>query len=177
MRLRRIWTDGRAVIFARLLQRRATVGRRVRIYGRPHVINGGRIIIGQRVQLVSKPVRTELVALQGGTLEIGEQTFVNYGGSICATQSVRIGARCLIGTYAIIIDNDFHHIEPERRYEQPESRPIVIGDNVWIGARVIVLPGVTIGDDSCIAAGSVVIGDVPPRSLAAGAPARVIRTI
>ena len=54
------------------------------------------------------------------------------------------------------MDNDFHRIEPERRLEWPESKPIIIEDNVWLGARVIVLAGVTIGDDSCIGAGSVV---------------------
>jgi maltose O-acetyltransferase len=75
------------------------------------------------------------------------------------------------------MDNDFHCLEPERRLERPKSRPIVIGDNVWIGARVIVLGGVTIGDDSCIGAGSLVIDDVPPRTLAAGVPARVIRDL
>ena len=75
------------------------------------------------------------------------------------------------------MDNDFHRIEPERRLERPESRPITIDDNVWIGARVIVLAGVTIGADSCIGAGSVVIDDIPPRSLAVGVPARVIREL
>jgi acetyltransferase-like isoleucine patch superfamily enzyme len=178
MRLRQAYDDGRAVIAARWFLRRATaVGARVRLRGWPRIANDGRMIIGQRVQLVSRPVRLELVAMKGGTLEIGERTLVNYGGSICAAASVRIGARCLIGTHAIIMDNDFHRIEPERRYEWPESRPIVIGDNVWIGARVIVLPGVTIGEGSCIAAGSVVVDDIPPRSLAVGVPARVIRTL
>lgn len=178
MKLRRVFDDGKAVLAARWFLRRATtVGGRVRLRGWPRVANEGRMIIGQRVQLVSRPVRLELVAMKGGTLDIGERTLVNYGGSICATESVRIGARCLIGTHAIIMDNDFHRIEPERRYEWPESKPIVIGDDVWIGARVIVLPGTTIGEGSCIAAGSVVVGDIPPRSVAAGVPAKVIRTL
>jgi acetyltransferase-like isoleucine patch superfamily enzyme len=178
MKFAQILDNGRAVITARWFLRRADhVGGRVRLRGWPRILNDGRMIIGQRVQLVSRPVRLELAAMEGGTLEIGERTLVNYGGSICAALSVRIGARCLIGTHAIIIDNDFHRIEPERRLEWPESRPIVICDNVWIGARVIVLPGVTIGEGSCIAAGSVVIDDIPARSLAAGVPARVIRAL
>jgi maltose O-acetyltransferase len=135
------------------------------------------MVIGSRVQLVSTTATLELVTLAGGTLEIGDRTLVNYGGSIAAAKLVRIGARCLIGTHAIIMDNDFHRIEPERRLELPESRPIVIGDNVWIGARVIVLGGVTIGDDSCIGAASLVTEDIPPHSLAAGVPARVIRSL
>jgi maltose O-acetyltransferase len=163
---------------ARWYLRRATsVGTRVRLRGRPLISNEGRMVIGSRVQLVSTAAKLELVSMNGGSLEIGERTLVNYGGSIAAAQLVRIGSRCLIGTHAIIMDNDFHCIEPERRLEWPESRPIVIEDNVWLGARVTVLGGVTIGEGSCIAAGSVVIDDVPPRSLAAGVPARVIRKL
>jgi maltose O-acetyltransferase len=176
--IRQMWNDGWSVLAARWHLRRATsVGTRVRLRGRPLVSNHGRMVIGSRVQLVSTAATLELVSLPGGTLEIGERTLVNYGGSIAAAESVRIGARCLIGTHAIIMDNDFHRIEPERRLERPESRPIVIEDNVWLGARVIVLGGVTIGEGSCIGAGSVVNGDIPPRSLAVGVPARVIRTL
>jgi maltose O-acetyltransferase len=68
-------------------------------------------------------------------------------------------------------------MEPERRNEMPASAPIVLEENVWIGIRAIVLRGVTIGQGSVIGAGSVVVNDVPPRSLAAGVPARVIRTL
>ncbi len=178
MNSRQVWDDGTAVLRAQWYLRHATsVGSRVRLRGRPIILNQGRMLIGSRVQLVSTAATLELVAMKGGTLEIGERTLVNYGGSIAAAESVRIGARCLIGTHAIIMDNDFHRIEPERRLEWPESKPINIEDNVWLGARVIVLGGVTIGEDSCIAAGSVVNQDIPPRSLAAGVPARVIRKL
>jgi acetyltransferase-like isoleucine patch superfamily enzyme len=175
--LKRVWDDGRAVLAAHWYLRKAEVGTKVRVRGRPAINNGGRMVIGSRVQLVSTPARLELVAMEGGSLEIGERSLVNYGGSIAAARLVRIGARCLIGTHTIIMDNDFHRLEPERRLESPEPKPIVIGDNVWIGARVIVLGGVSIGSDSCIAAGSVVTDDVPPRSLAAGVPARVVRSL
>jgi maltose O-acetyltransferase len=77
----------------------------------------------------------------------------------------------------MMLDNDFHRVEPERRLERPPSAPIVIGENVWVGAHVIVMSGVTVGDDSCIGAGSVVTADVPPRTLVAGVPARVIREL
>jgi maltose O-acetyltransferase len=77
----------------------------------------------------------------------------------------------------MMLDNGYHRVEPERRLERPPSQPIAIGENVWIGARVIVLPGVTIGADSCIGAGSVVTTDVPPRTLAAGVPARILRRL
>jgi acetyltransferase-like isoleucine patch superfamily enzyme len=166
-----------AVLSARWAFRHAELGAKVRLRGRPRVHNTGRLIIGDRARIVSTPHTLELAAIDGGVLAIGPQTFVNYGGSIAASRSVLIGARCLIGTHAIIMDNDFHRLEPERRYELPESRPIVIEDNVWIGARVIVLGGVTIGEGSCIGAGSVVAHDIPPRSLAVGVPARVIRAL
>jgi acetyltransferase-like isoleucine patch superfamily enzyme len=177
-RVRYVWHNGRAVLAARWYLRHADiVGARVRLRGRPSIQNHGRMIIGARVQLVSTVATLELVTMEGGTLEVGERTLLNYGSSIAAAEHIRIGARCLIGTHAIIMDNDFHRIEPERRLEWPKSRPIIIGDNVWVGARVIVLGGVTIGDDSCIGAGSVVVDDVPPRTLAAGVPARVIRSL
>jgi maltose O-acetyltransferase len=75
------------------------------------------------------------------------------------------------------MDNDFHRVEPERRHEVPESLPIILGENVWLGARVVVLRGVTIGAHSVVAAGSVVTRDIPPRTLAAGVPARVVREL
>jgi maltose O-acetyltransferase len=177
-RLNYVWGNGVEVLAARWYLRHVdVVGERVRIDGRPSVSNGGRMVIGPRVRVVSRIAKTQLISLPGATLEVGERTLLNYGGSICAAEHIRIGARCLIGTHAIIMDNDFHRIEPERRLERPESRPIAIGDNVWIGARVIVLGGVTIGADSCIAAGSVVIDDIPPRCLAGGVPARVLRKL
>lgn len=178
MKLAQVWSDGRAALAARwYLRHAAAVGARVRVRGRPVIRTWGRLTIGERTQLVSTPATLELVAMEGATLHIGARCLVNYGGSIAAAERVSIGDRCLIGTHAIIMDNDFHRLEPERRLEVPPSRPITIEDNVWIGARVIVLGGVTIGAGSCVAAGSVVNTDIPPRSLAAGVPARVIRQL
>jgi maltose O-acetyltransferase len=173
-----VWRNGKAVVNARWSLRHADhVGTRVRVRGRPAVSNEGRIEIHDRVQLVSTMATLELVATDGGLLEIGERSLVNFGGSIVASELVRIGPRCLIGPYVMMLDNDFHRIEPERRLERPPSKPIVVEENVWIGARVIVMAGVTVGRDSCIGAGSVVTSDVPPRTFVAGVPARVIREL
>jgi maltose O-acetyltransferase len=175
---RDVWDNGRAVLSARWYLRHADhVGTRVRLRGRPVVRNRGRMIIGERVQLVSTIATLELVADDGGLLEIGERSLVNFGCSLVATELVRIGARCHIGPYTLIQDNDFHRVEPERRLEIPPSEPIVVEDNVWIGTRVILMGGVTIGQDSCVGAGSVVTKDVPRRTLVAGVPARVIREL
>jgi maltose O-acetyltransferase len=151
------------------------LGRRVRVWGRPVVKPHGRLIVRERARIDSRITRTELVVDKGATLEIGESAFVNYGCSIAASKLVRIGARCNIGTFCILIDNAFHEIEPDRRHLRPESKPIVLAENVWLGARTIVLPGVTIGRDSVIGAGSVVTGDVPAGVVAAGVPAKVLR--
>ncbi|MCA9936604.1 MAG: acyltransferase, partial [Anaerolineales bacterium] len=162
MKLRQLWQDGWAVLRARWYFRRATLGgKRVRVWGRPSVRNDGRMRIADRVRVVSTIATTELVAGENGTLEIGESAFINYGCSIAAAELIRIGPRCNIGTHVIMMDNDFHRLEPHRRHEKPESRPIILEENVWLGGRVIVLNGVTIGKDSVIGAGSVVTKDIP----------------
>jgi maltose O-acetyltransferase len=154
-----------------------SLGKKVRVWGRPIVKTNGRLLVRDRVRISSRVARTELVAEQGGTLEIGESAYINYGCSISASKLVRIGPRCNIGTYCMIIDNAFHELAPERRHLRPESRAIVLEENVWLGGRVIVLPGVTIGRDSVIGAGSVVTSDIPAGVVAAGVPARVIRSL
>lgn len=172
-------TDVLAVVRARYHLRRAeSVGARVRVWGRP-VVNvwGGRLLVGDRVMIVSTIATSEIAVGPQATLEIGERVYINYGCSIISSQSIRIGPRCSIGTHAIMMDNDFHRLEPERRNERPESRPIVLEENVWLGARVTVLRGVRIGAGSAIGAGSVVTRDIPPRSVAVGLPARVVRSL
>ncbi|MFT7587658.1 MAG: serine acetyltransferase [Cellvibrionaceae bacterium] len=172
-----IFADIIAVLRARFYLRKTKLGRKVRVNGKPIINSHGQIIIADRCRLVATMGGLELGAGTDGTLEIGESTFINYGTSIVAMQHVRIGKDCNIGTYCMIMDNDFHRLEPERRNERPKSEPIIIGDNVWLGGKVIVLKGVTIGDGSVIAAGSIVTKDIPARSLAAGSPARVIRQL
>lgn len=167
-----------ASITARIFLRKAELrGERIRLWGKPSVNVQGRLIIENRVRLVSTITPIELDASGDGTIEIGEFTFINYGTSIAAKRLVKIGKKCLIGTYVNITDNNFHCVEPERRYETPPSDPVIIEDNVWLGTRVIVLPGVTIGEGSVIGAGSVVTRNIPARVLAAGVPARVIREL
>jgi maltose O-acetyltransferase len=165
-----------AAMWAQWSLRSATqVALTTRLRGRAIVSNHGTMRIGDRVQLVGTVASLELGCDEGATLEIGSRTFINYGTSISAYESVRIGQGCLIGTHCLIIDNEFHRLEPHRRLERPASRPVVIEANVWLGARVIVLPGVTIGAGSAVGAGSVVTKDIPGNCVAAGVPARVIR--
>jgi len=173
----RMARDSLAVLRARWYLRKAQLGTRVRVWGKLVVKADGTMIIGDRVRIASDIATTELAAVHGATLEIGEGTFINHGCSIAALESIRIGPGCSIGSHVVMMDNDFHSIDPALRDVLPPSRPIVLEANVWLGVRVIVLRGVRIGEGSVIGAGSVVTRDIPPRTLAGGNPARPIRSI
>jgi acetyltransferase-like isoleucine patch superfamily enzyme len=157
------------------LRKCTSVGAWTRVTGRLHVRNEGELVIGTRVQILTHFAPSVLVVFRGGRLEIGDGTMLNFGADISATKSVTIGRNCLIGTHVIILDNDFH--DPVMKLERPDARPVSVGDRVWIGNRVIILPGVTIGDDAVVGAGAVVTSNVPSRSVVVGNPARVIRQL
>lgn len=145
----------------------------VALIGRAWAGGGGAIVLGERVLIRGSMTPVELLARPGGRIEIGEGTFINYGTSITAYDSVRVGRDCHIGHYVFINDNDEHDIED--KVKRPPSYPVVLEDRVWLGTRVTVLKGVRIGHDAVVGAGSVVTRDLPPRSIAAGVPARVLR--
>jgi acetyltransferase-like isoleucine patch superfamily enzyme len=155
------------------LRSAARLGRRVTLRGRPSVVNEGTLTVGERVRLVSTVATLELVTLPGGHLEIGDNVFINFGSSLVASAHVKIGQDCLIGTHVSIMDCDFHRVE-DKAWDTT-GRPVVIEDRAWLGNRSMVLRGVTVGHDAVVAAGSVVTRDVPPRTVVAGVPARVIR--
>jgi len=159
---------------ARIALRKADrLGARVTLRGQPKVVNQGRMTLGDRVRLVSDIARLELVSVESGHLDIGDNVFINYGSSLVAAEHVRIGNDCLIGTHVMVMDCDFHRVE-DKAWDTT-GRPIILEDRVWLGNRSIVLKGVTIGHDAVVAAGSVVTKDVPPRTVVAGNPARVVR--
>jgi len=166
----------RDTLAARFYLRHCTrVGAFTRLSGHPPLIhNQGTLIIGERVLLFSSLLPIELATLPGGTLTIGDRTSLNYGVSIAAHQSISIGRQCRLGPYVSIQDNDWHDVVD--RSLRPPSRPVIIEDNVWLAARAMVMPGVTVGHDSVVSAGAIVMSDIPPRSVAMGIPARVIRT-
>lgn len=161
--------------YAYLYLRRCTrVGPFARVYGRPRIWNKGTLTIGERARIWSTTATTEFAVFEGGVLDIGDNVSINYGTSIAATGLVRIGRDCMLGTHTMIIDNDFHEVE--NRHAVPQPRPVILEDNVWLANRTMILPGVTIGHDSVIGAGSVVMTSIPPRSIALGNPARVVKT-
>ncbi|TFH69856.1 sugar O-acetyltransferase [Cellulomonas sp. HD19AZ1] len=113
----------------------------------------------------------------GVGLSIGDRTFINKDFLVTGGGRITIGADCLIGPRCSIYTPN--HAEGRvRRLEGWERvSPVTIGDNVWIGGSVTILPGVTIGSDAIIGAGSVVMRDVPPGVVAVGNPCRVLRPI
>lgn len=122
-------------------------------------------------------VRAPLRVDYGTRLHIGAGTFVNYGLVALDVVDIRIGRNCQLATNIQLL-TPIHPLEAQPRRDGWEAaQPITIEDNVWIGGGAIVCPGVTIGADSVIGAGSVVTRDVPPRSLAVGSPAKVIRQL
>ena len=145
----------------------------VRLQGRVQFSGCGEVVLGEGVSLNGTVVPIELVTYASGRVEIGNHTFVNYGSSIAARASVTIGSHCLLGHYTFVMDNDQHDVV--KHSVLPQSEPVIIEDHVWIGSKVVVLPGVRIGSRAVIGAGSIVTKDIPPRCVAAGNPARVLR--
>lgn len=157
------------------IRRKARLPLSVRLFGRIFFTAGGDVEFGNGVCLVGQIVPIEIVSHKGSFISIGDHTFINYGTSITAYQKVKIGRHCLLGHHLRIIDRNEHGLK--HRDVAPPAAPVVIEDHVWIGAHTIILPGVRIGRNSAIGAGSVVTKDIPPNCLAVGNPARVVRQI
>ena len=111
---------------------------------------------------------------EGAKLSIGDHTYINRSASIDCTQEITIGDYCAISDNVQILDSDFHTITYDDKISE-KSKPIHIGNHVWIGRSTIILKGVAIGDGAIIGAGSIVTKAIPPRCLAVGNPARVIK--
>jgi acetyltransferase-like isoleucine patch superfamily enzyme len=131
-------------------------------------------VFGHRFTATGEAAAVRIAVSEGGRLTVGDDTAVNGGVSIEVWHDVRIGNKVTMAPYVSIIDDDRHEVEPGTPLYKG---PTVIGDNVWLAAHVIVLPGVTIGSGSVIGGHSVVSRDIPPNCFAAGAPARVIRSL
>ena len=122
-------------------------------------------------------VRPPLFVDYGKHLRIGARTFVNYNLTALDCARITIGDDCQIGPNVQLLTAT-HPLPPGPRRDKLEAaHPITLGDNVWLGGGVIVCPGVTIGEDSVIGAGSVVTKDVPAGVVAVGNPARVLRRL
>ena len=158
----------------------------MRLFGIPLIQQSrrGLIQIGSNFKAVSVARHNSLGVTQRvtikalgpvGALRIGHNVGIS-GATVSARSSIVIGNNVLIGSGALISDNDAHPLHPMDREDPSKTRsaPIVIEDDVFIGARSIVLKGVTIGRGSVIGAGSIVVHDVPELTIVAGNPAKVI---
>jgi acetyltransferase-like isoleucine patch superfamily enzyme len=113
-------------------------------------------------------------------ITIGAGTFLNIGVMVAAMELVEIGDHCMFANGCFVTDANHRFDDPTKpiTWQGFDSKgPTRIGDNVWCGAHVVVTSGVTIGERCVIGANSVVTADIPPYSIAAGAPARVLRQI
>lgn len=125
-----------------------------------------------------------------GTVYLGEYSKIGVGSKILCVNKVYIGAYTAIANDVSIVDNNNHPVNPEyrkkmrltphgsdmRKWKHSISSPIIIGENVWIGTNVRICKGVSIGNNSVIAAASVVTKDVPENTIVAGNPAKIVKT-
>ena len=148
-------------------------GGKCSIGSRLHLRNGRGIRLGRRVE-IEHDVYLKLVAPQA-RLTVGDFTFIGAGCEIDVDTSVAIGAHTLLAPGVFITDHA-HNVARARRLDEQgnHSAPVVIGDDVWLGTKCIVLPGITIGDGAVVGAGAVVTKDVEPYAIVAGVPAKPI---
>ena len=111
----------------------------------------------------------------GKNIKVGKRVFINVGCQFQDQGGITIGDDVLVGPQTIIATLN-HDPDPAKRGGM-FAKPVKIGNKVWLGARVTICPGVTIGDGAIVGAGAVVTKDVPPRTVAAGVPAKVIKEI
>lgn len=153
----------------------AKIGDQVAFYGMPpRLMVRGQFSVGDQVTFRGGRVRTLIDVTSSGAVDIGSRCFINGGVEIQSAVRVTIGSGCLLGDEVIIQDASFHEVDEGAA---PKVAPVIIGDNVWIARRAIILPGVTIGDHAVIGAGSIVTRSVAPRTVVAGNPARHIRMV
>lgn len=161
---------------------------RLTIHGKVRIFGHGTIRVGKDVTinscLSSNPIGgqtyTSLSLRPGAVLTIGDRVGISNASIVCH-HGVSIGARTLIGGGVKIYDTDFHALDHKTRgdytNEVAVTRPVTIGEDVFIGAHSIVLKGVTIGDRSIVGAGSVVTKDIPADEVWGGNPAQKIRSL
>jgi acetyltransferase-like isoleucine patch superfamily enzyme len=134
----------------------------------------GEILIGNHCRFRGGPTVSRLITGPEGRIELGDRVGINYGAEFFAEKSIVIGEDSIFGIRVTIYDTSFHSVQEGSKTKEA---PIEIGKNVWVGGNVMILPGARIGDHSVVASGAVVTSEIPPRTLAAGAPAKPIREL
>jgi acetyltransferase-like isoleucine patch superfamily enzyme len=171
---RRVFEEGLLDLFLGLWLRRSFTRAGVLMvtpgWPLPKIMNAGGHLEAGSCRF-SSGVRIE--CWKGGVLSFGKGTYLNRGVEVIASKSICIGEHCKIARDVIIMDTDQHPLYGS----DTQKIPVRIEDRVWLGARAMVLKGVSIGHDSIIGAGAVVTKSVPPFSVVVGPAARVIKTL
>lgn len=154
------------------LRNASSKGKYISVSGWPTIEQKGTLNIGSEVRIWSHINKAQLYIHEGAEMSIGKNSRIN-GAMITATRKVVIGENVRIAPFTVIIDSDFHDIGDH--FKDVEGDQITIEDNVWIATRSTILKGVTIGEGAVVAAGSVVVKDVPPYTVVGGVPAKVIK--
>lgn len=164
-------------------------GHRFRIFGAPifQLMRGSVVRLGDGLELRSDARSNPLTprsrcvfATRSSSAEIRVGRDCGFTGSVLvAARAIEIGDRVYLGSNTTIMDTDFHALSPRARAqgEQGESRPVRIEDDVFVGTQALILKGVTVGRGAVVGAGAVVTRDVPPFSIVAGNPARVVGNV
>lgn len=137
------------------------------------------LYMGQEAQLstqgwVLMGPGTQIVIGPTAELRVGAGSYVSGNSQILASSRITVGSECAIAWDVMVMDSDSHSLSVAGE-QRPQTVPVEIGNHVWIGAGVMILKGAKIGDGAVVAAGSLVTGVIPPKCLAAGRPARVIK--
>jgi acetyltransferase-like isoleucine patch superfamily enzyme len=168
-------------------------GRGIKCFGPIHISRFpySEICIGNNVIIVSSSIRASAASIFARTklrthtrsakIIIEDDVGMNGTSITARSRTVRIGKGTMIAANCIILDGDYHALWlPESRVINPDSESdadVIIGKNVWICDRCVILKGVEIGENSVVAAGSIVTKNIPPNVLAGGVPAKIIRAL
>lgn len=150
------------------------VGGFVSVNGRPLIRNEGFIEFDNEVRVWSNINRAKIFVEKGASLKVGKNSRIN-GVHISVSNKVVIGQNVRMAPYTIIMDSDYHDVNDH--FSEGARSPVIIKDNVWLALRSVVLKGVTIGEGAVVAAGALVTKDVPPYTVVAGVPAKVIKKL
>ena len=175
----------------RFLYRNISFGKNIVCWGKPVITKSPDSLIrfGNNVRIGSDFFRAGVAIFSHCKIQAYAQAKISVGNDCaltgtsitCRTTSISIGDGTIIAPNVIIMDSDFHAVWPveNRTYSMgyENDRSVVIGKNVWIGLNCIILKGVTIGDNSVIASGSIVVKDIPANVVAGGNPASVIKNL
>jgi acetyltransferase-like isoleucine patch superfamily enzyme len=145
------------------------------------VISGDNIRIGHSFTAIAEAHRCVEIAVWGrregeGRITIGDACLMSPGSRISASDAITLGDGVMLAAGAYVTDSDWHGLY-DRIDRDPDPTPVVLGDNVWVGDHATILKGVTVGENSVIAANAVVTKDVPANVVVAGNPAKIVKTL